>query len=74
MAGWTDGTTADMHAEMSSLTLRIAGQALLGTDLSAQAPLVRAGLEAALAEFGAADGVMGDGTGGLPMTLHTAPA
>jgi cytochrome P450 len=82
LAGWSDGASMDMHAEMSALTLRIAGLALLGTDLSAQAPLVRADLEAALAAFGTADGVMdgrpagraggglgGDLGGGLDGTL-----
>ena len=47
---------------MAALTLRIAGQALLGVDLAAQAPRVRAGLDAALAEFAAASGL---GAGGL---------
>jgi cytochrome P450 len=51
-AGWADGARVDVHAQMAALTLRIAGQTLLGTDLSAQAPLVRAGLEAALGDFG----------------------
>jgi cytochrome P450 len=74
MAGWTDGASADLHAEMSALTLRIAGQALLGTDLSVQAPLVRASLEAALAEFGAADGALGGGkAGGLGGGLGGVP-
>jgi cytochrome P450 len=50
-AGWTDGARADIHAEMGALTLRIAGLALLGIDLSTQAPRVRADLEAALARF-----------------------
>jgi cytochrome P450 len=56
-AGWADGERRDLHADMAALTLRIAGQALLGTDLSAQAPLVRAGLDAALAEFAASSGL-----------------
>jgi cytochrome P450 len=59
MSGWADGALVDMHGEMAALTLRIAGLTLLGTDLSAQAPLVRGGLEAALADFG------GGGRGGL---------
>jgi pentalenene oxygenase len=50
-ARWTDGEPVDVDAEMRALTLRVAGQAFLGTDLSAQAPLVRAGLEAALTDF-----------------------
>jgi cytochrome P450 len=56
-AGWADGERRDLHADMAALTLRIAGQALLGTDLPAQAPLVRAGLDAALAEFAATSGL-----------------
>jgi cytochrome P450 len=59
MTGWADGERRDMHAEMGALTLRIAGQALLGIDLSAQAPQVRADLEAALAEFGGQFGFEG---------------
>jgi len=50
-AGWADGARRDMHAEMGALTLRIAGLALLGIDLSTQAPWVRADLEAALDRF-----------------------
>jgi len=50
-AGWADGARGDMNAEMGALTLRIAGLALLGIDLSTQAPMVRADLEAALARF-----------------------
>ena len=53
-ATWVDGAQVDTRAEMGALTLRIAGRALLGTDLAAQAPLVRAGLEQALADFGTA--------------------
>lgn len=56
-AGWTDGEHRDLHADMAALTLRIAGLTLLGTDLSAQAPRVRASLEAALAEFAAGGGL-----------------
>jgi cytochrome P450 len=51
MTTWADGEGRDMNAEIGALTLRIAGQTLLGTDLSAQAPQVRADLEVALAEF-----------------------
>jgi cytochrome P450 len=51
MTRWADGERRDLSAEMGALTLRIAGQALLGTDLSAQAPQVRANLEVALSEF-----------------------
>lgn len=58
---WTDGERRDLHADMTALTLRIAGQALLGVDLAAQAPRVRAGLDAALAEFA----VTGLGAGGF---------
>ena len=58
-AGWADGERRDVHADMAALTLRIAGQALLGIDLAAQAPRVRAGLDAALAEFAAASGARG---------------
>jgi cytochrome P450 len=61
MAGWADGERRDMHAEIGALTLRIAGLALLGTDLSAQAPQVRADLEAALTDW-AGEGRDGDGT------------
>jgi cytochrome P450 len=61
MAEWADGERRDMHAEMAALTLRIAGLTLLGTDLSAQAPRVRAGLEAALAEFAGEAGTGGVG-------------
>ena len=50
-AGWADGQQVNMHAEMTVLTLRIVGQTLLGVDLSAAAPQVRAGLESALAAF-----------------------
>jgi cytochrome P450 len=60
MAAWSDGERRDMRAEMGALTLGIAGQALLGIDLSAQAPQVRAGLETALEEFG---GQLGFGSG-----------
>ena len=60
-AAWTDGERRDLHADMTALTLRIAGQALLGVDLAAQAPRVRAGLDAALAEFA----VTGLGAGGF---------
>jgi cytochrome P450 len=75
MAGWADGERRDMHAEVGALTLRIAGQTLLGTDLSAQAPQVRADLEAALADFagqgrdGEGDGD-GDGDGAARASLH----
>jgi cytochrome P450 len=65
-AGWTDGEHRDVHADMAALTLRIAGQVLLGTDLAAQAGLVRAGLDAALADFAAAGG---SGLGGLGTAL-----
>jgi cytochrome P450 len=51
MSGWADGERRDMNAEMGALTLRIAGQTLLGTDLSAHAPQVRADLEVTLSEF-----------------------
>jgi cytochrome P450 len=61
-AAWADGESRDLHADMAALTLRIAGQALLGVDLAAQAPRVRAGLDAALAEFAA---VSGPGAGGF---------
>jgi cytochrome P450 len=50
-AGWADGQQVDMHAEMTALTLQIVGQTLLGADLSAAAPQIRAGLESALAAF-----------------------
>ena len=63
-AAWTDGERRDLHADMAALTLRIAGQALLGVDLAAQAPRVRAGLDAALAEFAAVTGL---GPGGFGM-------
>jgi cytochrome P450 len=63
MAGWTDGAGRDMHAEMGALTLRIAGLALLGIDLSTQAPWVRAELEVALARF-SAEGAAGWGAAG----------
>jgi cytochrome P450 len=53
-AAWADGERLDLSAEMAALTLRIAGQTLLGTDLSAQAPRVRTNLEAALEEFAGA--------------------
>jgi cytochrome P450 len=56
-ASWTDGELRDLRADMAALTLRIAGQALLGVDLTAQAPRVRAGLDAALTEFAAASGL-----------------
>jgi cytochrome P450 len=52
MTAWAGGERRDMNAELGALTLRIAGQTLLGTDLSARAPRVRADLEAALAQFG----------------------
>jgi len=61
-AAWADGARRDVHADLAALTLRIAGQALLGVDLAAQAPRLRAGLDAALAEFAAASGL---GAGGL---------
>ena len=60
-AGWTDGEHRDLHADMAALTLRIAGLTLLGIDLSGQAPRIRAGLEAALAEFSAVGGLAGGG-------------
>jgi cytochrome P450 len=60
MSAWADGERRDMNAELGALTLRIAGQTLLGTDLSAQAPQVRAALEVTLAEFLG----RGRGTGG----------
>jgi cytochrome P450 len=80
MAEWTDCDRRDMHAELGALTLRIAGLALLGIDLSAQASGVRADLDAALTRFssegaefwdrrgGAADsaGPGADGTSRLP--------
>ena len=62
-AEWSDGECRDLHADMAALTLRIAGQALLGVDLAAQAPRVRAGLDAALAEFAAASGLQARGFG-----------
>jgi cytochrome P450 len=60
---WVDGECRDLHADMAALTLRIAGQALLGVDLAAQAARVRAGLDAALAEFAAASGLGAGGFG-----------
>jgi cytochrome P450 len=62
-SGWADGEHRDLHADMAALTLRIAGQALLGVDLAGQAPRVRAGLNAALAEFADASGPGADGFG-----------
>jgi cytochrome P450 len=62
-AAWADGERRDLNADMSALTLRIAGQALLGVDLAAQALRVRAGLDAALAEFAAASGLGAGGFG-----------
>jgi cytochrome P450 len=75
-AAWADGERRDLHADMAALTLRVAGQALLGVDLAAQAPRVRAGLDAALADFAAASGL---GAGGLGLgrargTARTASA
>jgi cytochrome P450 len=61
-AGWADGERRDVHADMAALTLRIAGETLLGVDLTAQAPRLRAGLNDALTEFAAANGL---GTGVL---------
>lgn len=52
VAGWQDGQQVDAYAEMGTLTLQIVGRSLLGIDLTAQAPRVRARLESALAEFG----------------------
>lgn len=50
-AGWRDGELRDMHAEMTGLSLRIAGRALLGVDLWELAPWVRDGVEAEFATF-----------------------
>lgn len=50
--GWSDGALVDMHQEMASLTLKMVGQTLLGTDVSAEIPGVRAGLESSLRQFG----------------------
>jgi len=50
-AGWADGQQVNMHAEITALTLQIVGQTLLGADLSAAVPRIRAGLESALAAF-----------------------
>jgi len=63
-AGWTDGARRDMHAEMGALTLRIAGLALLGIDLSTQASGVRADLEAALTRFSGQGAEIWDGADG----------
>jgi cytochrome P450 len=52
-AAWTNGDRRDMHAEMTALTLRIAGQALMGLDLAEESPRVRSALNAALADFAA---------------------
>ena len=52
LTGWLDADHLDLHQEMAALTLEIVGKTLLGVDLSDEAPSVRAGLEAALKEFG----------------------
>lgn len=61
-AGWSGGEQFDIHREMATLTLSIVGRTLLGIDLSAEAPQVRAGLESALERFG------GNGANGLAFT------
>src|ERR1700722_2460985 len=56
-ASWSDGERRNVHADMGALTLRTAGEALLGVDLTAQAARVREGLDASLAAFAAASGM-----------------
>jgi cytochrome P450 len=51
-AGWRNGQQVDMHREMGALTLAMVGRTLLGIDLAAEAPDVRADLESALGRFG----------------------
>ena len=51
---WQDGQTVDMAQEMAALTLAMVGRTLLGIDLAAEAPEVRADLEEALTRFGSA--------------------
>ena len=53
---WTDGAEVDMAHEMATLTLAMVGRTLLGVDLTAEAPDVRAGLESALGRFGGGEG------------------
>ncbi|MGH8868803.1 MAG: cytochrome P450 [Actinomycetes bacterium] len=48
---WQDGTTVDVHTEMSRLTLTVAGRTLFGVDLRDEADRVAAGLSDALAVF-----------------------
>ena len=58
VAAWTDGTTLDLHREMSALTLHLVGRTLLGVDLTTDTTGVRTGLDSALARF-ADDGPLG---------------
>ena len=51
---WRDGTTVDLYAEMSRLTLVIAGRTLFGVDLTPEAEEIRAALTDALDYFGIA--------------------
>ena len=64
-AAWLDGDQLDMHREMATLTLQIVGRTLLGIDLTAEAPQVRAGLESALEEFGGNAFALPSGPGGM---------
>ena len=51
VAGWTDGETRDIHAEMMRLTLAIVAKTLFDADVESDSQRVGSALEAALAAF-----------------------
>ena len=50
-AGWADGATRDVWADMADLTFRIAGRTLFATDVAADSPAVAAALAELLGRF-----------------------
>jgi cytochrome P450 len=51
LAGWRDGETRDVHADMMHLTLAIAAETLFGADVGSEAGEVTAALAQAMASF-----------------------
>jgi cytochrome P450 len=51
LAGWQDGQTRDVHADMTRLTMEIASQTLLGASMADQADRVSRAMNDAMAYF-----------------------
>jgi len=65
---WSDGQIIDAHHEMSTVTLDVVGQTLLGVDLAGDSSDIRDGLERALTSFN-----NGGPSGGLAAVLRRCP-